>query len=58
MASSMTAFPEVCAVISRQSRIGTPLEMRVAMVLVKRATAILRSSGPKIGIFNSTRSTV
>ena len=49
IASSTMALPEVLAVISRQSRIGTPLAISVAMVRVNRATAILRNSGPMIG---------
>jgi hypothetical protein len=58
MASSMIALPAVLAVMSRQSRIGTPLAINVAMVRVNRATAILRMSGPKTGAFNTKPSTL
>ena len=53
MAFSTTAFPEVRAVMSRPSRMGTPLEISVPSVRVKRATAILRSNGPTSGIFRT-----
>ena len=51
-ASSNTAFPEVRAVIESPSRIGTPEVISVPNVLVKRATAILRSKFPITGIFS------
>ena len=49
IASSMTTLPAVLATISSASRIGTPDESSVPSVRVKRATAILRSTGPMIG---------
>ena len=52
MALSTTALPEVRAVMSKPSRIGTPLEISVPSVRVKRATAILRISIPISGSFN------
>ena len=51
MASSMIAFPEVRAVISRPSRIGTPDWIRVPRVRQKRATEILRIRSPSTGSF-------
>ena len=45
MALSTTALPEVRAVMSKPSRMGTPLEIKVPSVRVKRATAIFRISG-------------
>ena len=51
MASSMIALPEVFAVMSRPSRIGTPDDISVDSVRQNRATAILRMIGPRIGIF-------
>src|SRR5207244_12611688 len=48
-ASSRTALPDVRAVIAKPSRMGTPDVIRVPKVRVKRATAILRSSMPRIG---------
>ena len=47
IASSTMALPDVLAVISRQSRIGTPLAISVAIVRVNRATAILRKQRPE-----------
>ena len=55
-ASSMIALPDVRAVISRPSRIGTPELMSVASVRQKRATAILRRISPRIGIRSVMRS--
>ncbi len=52
----MTAFPAVRAVMSRPSRMGTPLEISVPSVRVKRATAIFRSRSPISGNFSSVRS--
>ncbi len=57
MASSTMALPDVFAVISRPSRIGTPDAMSVDSVRQKRATAILRISMPSTGIFSTTPST-
>ena len=56
-ASSMTALPDVRAVISRPSRIGTPELMSVASVRQNRATAIFRRMSPRIGIFSIVPST-
>ena len=58
IASSMIALPDVRAVISRPSRIGTPDAMSVDSVRQKRATAIFRSSMPRTGIFSVMASTV
>ncbi len=55
-ASSTTLFPAVRAVISRPSRMATPLEMRVPSVRVNLATATLRMSSPKTGAFKSSES--
>ena len=57
IASSMMALPDVRAVISRPSRIGTPDAIRVESVRQNRATAILRSSMPSTGIFSVMEST-
>ena len=46
MAFSITALPEVRAVMSKPSRMGTPLEINVPSVRVKRATAIFLISMP------------
>src|ERR1700722_4997593 len=54
MAFSTTAFPEVRAVMSKPSRIGTPLAISVPSVRVNRATAILRSNGPTRGTFRTS----
>src|SRR5215470_14292487 len=48
-ACSTTALPAVFAVMSKPSRIGTPLEIRAPSVLVNRATAILRIKMPITG---------
>src|SRR5579864_568566 len=48
-ARSTTALPDVLAVISRPSRIGTPEEINVPSVRVNRATAILRIRMPRTG---------
>ena len=53
MARSTTALPEVRAVMSKPSRMGTPLEIKVPSVRVKRATAIFRISMPISGIFKT-----
>ena len=45
-ASSTTALPQVEAVMSSPSRIGTPDAMSVPSVRQNRATAIFRRSGP------------
>ena len=55
-AFSTTRLPAVRAVISKPERIGTPLEMSVPSVRVKRATAPLRITVPSTGIFKSRRS--
>ena len=47
IASSTIALPEVRAVISRPSRIGTPEETSVPSVRQKRATAIFFSTMPE-----------
>ena len=41
-----------------RAALGTPLAIKVAMVRVNRATAIFRISGPKIGSFKTTASTL
>ena len=48
----MTALPDVRAVMSKPSRMGTPLEISVPSVRVNRATAIFRSTMPTTGSFN------
>ena len=55
---STTRLPEARAVIISPSRMGTPDEIRVPSVRVKRATATLRITGPKIGIFKKTLSQI
>ena len=50
MAFSTTLLPAVLATTSSASRIGTPEEISVPSVRVKRATATLRMTGPKIGV--------
>ena len=57
MASSMMALPDVRAVMSRPSRIGTPDAISVDSVRQNRATAILRRIAPRIGTFSSIPST-
>ncbi len=52
----MTRLPAVFAQMSSASRIGTPDEISVPSVRVKRATATLRSSEPKTGIFRKIAS--
>ena len=47
--SSITTFPAVRAQMSSASRIGTPDWSSVPSVRVKRATAILRKTGPITG---------
>ena len=49
IASSTITLPAVLATISSASRMGTPDESSVPSVRVKRATAILRSTGPMTG---------
>jgi hypothetical protein len=51
-----TRLPAVRAVISRPFRIGTPEEMSVASVRVKRATAPFRSTSPSTGTFKRNAS--
>ena len=53
MPSSMILLPAVFATMSSASRIGTPEESIVPSVRVKRATATLRTSGPKTGILST-----
>ena len=53
IASSTIALPEVFAVISRPSRIGTPELSSVASVRQNRATAILRMMRPSTGAFST-----
>ena len=48
-AFSTTRLPAARAVMSRPSRIGTPDEISVPSVRVKRATATLRISMPTTG---------
>ena len=50
MAFSTTALPAVFATTSSASRMGTPELIMVPRVRVKRATATLRTSCPKIGV--------
>ena len=52
-AFSTTALPAVLAVMSRPSRMGTPLEISVPSVRVKRATAIFLIRMPTIGSFRT-----
>ena len=52
IASSITALPDVRAVMSRPSRIGTPELNSVDSVRQNRATAILRISSPRTGSFS------
>ncbi len=51
IASSTIALPEVFAVISRPSRIGTPELISVDSVRQKRATAIFFMMLPSTGAF-------
>src|ERR1700747_1315599 len=55
-ACSTTALPAVLAVMSKPSRIGTPLEIKVPSVRVKRATAIFLIRMPSTGSFNMIES--
>src|ERR1700739_4959919 len=55
-ACSTTALPAVFAVISKPSRIGTPLEIKVPSVRVNRATAIFLIKMPNTGSFNMIES--
>ena len=57
IASSTIALPEVFAVISSPSRIGTPELISVDRVRQNRATAILRMMLPKTGAFSMPLST-
>src|SRR5438034_10090318 len=52
-AFSTTRLPAERAVMSRPSRMGTPEEIRVPSVRVKRATATLRISMPMTGTFSA-----
>ena len=55
----MTVLPEVLPVISMACRIGTPELTSVAMVRLKRATAIFWMTGPSfMGSFSLIRSQV
>ena len=56
MARSTTVLPAVFATTSMASRMGTPEEIMVPSVRVKRATATLRMSGPKMGVLMMKRS--
>src|SRR5205823_4942836 len=56
IAFSTTLLPAVRAVMLRASRIGTPDEMSVPSVRVKRATADFRMSAPKTGTLSIVRS--
>ena len=58
MACSTTRLPPVRAVMASASRIGTPDEMRVPRVRVKRATEDLRMRSPKTGTFSRSRSMI
>src|SRR4051812_21414755 len=57
MASWMTRLPDVFAVISRPSRIDTPDEISVPRVRVKRDTADLRTTSPRMGVLSRILST-
>ena len=54
--SSMRTLPAVEATISRAPRIGTPDEISVAKVRVKRETATFLNSGPKTGMKSLSQS--
>ena len=56
-ASSTIELPEVFAVISRPSRIGTPELINVDNVRQNRATAIFRRMFPSTGAFSIAAST-
>ena len=56
-ASSTIELPDVRAVISRPSRIGTPELISVDNVRQKRATAIFRRMRPSTGAFSIVAST-
>ena len=58
MAFSTTALPEVRAVMSMASSMGTPLVISVPSVRVKRATAIFLIKFPSTGSFRIRVSTV
>ncbi len=58
MASSTVRLPAVFAVTSSASRMGTPEEIIVPSVRVKRATATLRITAPISGIFRITLSRI
>src|SRR5207249_3093251 len=55
-AFSTTRLPAERAVMRKPSRIGTPDEISVPRVRVKRATATFRMSMPTIGTFNKSAS--
>ena len=57
-ARAMTTEPEVSATMSSEPRTGTPAESRVERFRVKRASAILVVSWPKIGSFIFSGSTI
>ena len=52
IASSTTELPDVLAVMSRPSRMGTPELSSVDSVRQKRATAIFRIRRPSTGILS------
>ena len=58
IASSTIALPDVFAVISSPSRIGTPELISVDSVRQNRATAIFRMIGPSTGALSTVLSTV
>ncbi|MND07974.1 hypothetical protein D3C83_303070 [compost metagenome] len=57
IACSMTALPDVLAVMSRPSRMGTPELSSVASVRQNRATATFRRILPMSGSRSIVRST-
>ena len=57
IASAITLLPAVRAVISRPPRMGTPEEMSVPSVRVKRATEPLSRTSPSTGMRIMNRST-
>ena len=58
MASSIILLPDVFAVISKPSRIGTPEAINVLKVRVNLATATFLSNKPKTGIFSNIASVI
>ena len=53
MPCSMILLPADLATISSASRMGTPDEIMVPSVRVKRATATFRTSGPNTGVLST-----